>query len=86
MAVLFERLFYFLEDNAAGEQGVAVFDELEKFKSHLLIDQMHRHFGQTAPGGVHIPESFFVRSELTTGVQIADLAAYVISWASACPA
>ena len=27
-----------------------------------------------------IPEPFFVHSELTTGVQIADLVAYVISW------
>ncbi len=83
-AYLFERFFYFLEDNAAGEQGVVVFDELEKSKSHLLIDQMHRYFGQTAVGrhraGRIIPEPFFVHSELTTGVQIADLVAYVISW------
>ena len=27
-----------------------------------------------------IPEPFFVHSDLTTGVQIADLFAYVISW------
>ena len=27
-----------------------------------------------------IPEPFFVHSDLTTGVQIADLLAYVISW------
>ena len=27
-----------------------------------------------------IPEPFFVHSDLTTGVQIADLVAYVISW------
>ena len=83
-AYLFERFFYFLEDAAAGEQGVVVFDELEKSKSHLLIDQMHRYFAQTAVGrhraGRIIPEPFFVHSDLTTGVQIADLVAYVISW------
>ena len=83
-AYLFERFFYFLEDNAPGEQGVVVFDELEKSKSHLLIDQMHRYFAQTAVGRHRasriIPEPFFVHSELTTGVQIADLVAYVISW------
>ncbi len=61
-----------------------VFDELEKSQSHLLIDQMHRHFEDTAVGQERssriIPEPFFVHSELTTGVQIADLVAYVISW------
>jgi len=83
-AYLFERFFYFLEDNTAGEQGIVVFDEIEKSKSHLLIDQMHRYFAQTAVGRHRasriIPEPFFVHSDLTTGVQIADLVAYVISW------
>ena len=83
-AYLFERFFYFLEDNAAEEQGIVVFDELEKSKSHLLIDQMHRYFVDTAVGRHRanriIPEPFFVHSDLTTGVQIADLVAYVISW------
>ncbi len=83
-AYLFERFFYFLEDNASDEQGIVVFDELEKSKSHLLIDQMHRYFEETAVGRHRasriIPEPFFVHSDLTTGVQIADLLAYVISW------
>ncbi len=60
-----------------------VFDELEKSKSHLLIEQMHRNFEQTAVGRHRasrtIPEPFFVHSDLTTGVQVADLLAYVIS-------
>lgn len=38
-AYLFERFFYFLEDNNSREQGIVVFDELEKSQSHLLIDQ-----------------------------------------------
>ena len=50
----------------------------------LLIDQMHRYFEETAVGRHRasriIPEPFFVHSDLTTGVQIADLLAYVISW------
>ena len=83
-AYLFERFFYCLEDNAAEEQGIVVFDELEKSKSHLLIDQMRRYFVNTAVGRYRanriIPEPFFVHSDLTTGVQIADLVAYVISW------
>ena len=76
-AYLFERFFYFLEDNAADEQGIVVFDELEKSKSHLLIDQMHRYFEETAVGRHRasriIPEPFFVHSDLTTGAHIADL-------------
>ena len=51
---------------------------------HILIDQAHRYFKDTATGrqraSLIIPEPFFVHSELTTGIQIADLAAYCISW------
>lgn len=92
-AYLFERFFYFLEDynspqpsagHAPAEHGIIVFDELEKTKSHLLIDQTHRYFKDTATGrrraSLVVPEPFFVHSDLTTGVQIADLAAYCISW------
>jgi hypothetical protein len=85
---LFERFFYFLEDETSEQhypqQGILVFDELEKTKSHLLIDQAHRYFKETATGRhratLIIPEPFFVHSDLTTGVQIADLAAYSMSW------
>jgi len=84
-AYLFERFFYFLEDRPNREhQGIVVFDELEKSKSHILIDQAHRYFKDSATGRLRssliIPEPFFVHSDLTTGVQIADLAAYTISW------
>ena len=87
-AYLFQRFFYFLEDESirAGtpQRGVIVFDELEKSRSHILIDQAHRYFTQTATGrsraNLIIPEPFFVHSDLTTGVQIADLLAYCISW------
>ena len=83
-AYLFERFFYFLEDSTVEEQGIVVFDELEKSQSHLLIDQMHQYFAATEVGRQRsnriIPEPFFVHSDLTTGVQIADLVAYVISW------
>jgi hypothetical protein len=83
-AYLFERFFYFLEDMARDEAGIIVFDELEKTKSHLLIDQTHRYFRDTAIGrqraNLIVPEPFFVHSDLTTGVQVADLIAYVVSW------
>ena len=83
-AFLFERFFYFLEDHDDREQGIVVFDELEKSQSHLLIDQMHRYFRNTRVGQQRsariFPEPLFVHSDRTTGIQIADLVAYVISW------
>jgi hypothetical protein len=83
-AYLFERFFYFLEDRRSQEHGVIVFDELEKTKSHILIGQTHAYFKDCAIGrhraGLIIPEPLFVHSDLTTGIQIADLIAYIISW------
>jgi len=83
-AYLFERFFYFLEDSGGEDLGVIVFDELEKSSSHILLDQMHRYFRETAKGRQRssriVPEAFFVHSDLTTGIQLADLAAYIVSW------
>jgi hypothetical protein len=81
-AYIFERYFYFLEDEE--QIGVVVFDELERTQSHLLVDQMARYFSRQGRGEVRagrvIPEPFFVHSHLTTGVQLADLVAYIIAW------
>ena len=83
-AYLFERYFYFLEDSTPDALGLVVFDELERVQSHILIEQMNRYFQDTWTGRTRssriIPEPFFVHSELTTGVQIADLIAYLLSW------
>jgi hypothetical protein len=83
-AYLFERFFYFLEDMGPDAFGVAVFDELEKIQSHLLVSQMDSYFKRTIRGrqraGRILPEPLFVHSDLTTGVQLADLAAYILSW------
>lgn len=83
-AYLFERFFYFLEDVGADALGLVVFDELERVQSHILIEQMNRYFQETWTGRTRssriIPEPFFVHSELTTGVQLADLVAYLLSW------
>ncbi len=81
---LFERFFRYLENCRSDEMGIVVFDELEKTQSHMLVDQMYRYFRDTAKG-MHrasrvIPEPFFVHSDLTTGVQLADIVAYIISW------
>jgi hypothetical protein len=83
-AYLFERFFYYLEDVGPSAYGIIVFDELEKIQSHLLVQQMDRYFKLTARGRQRssqiLPEPLFVHSDLTTGVQLADLVAYTISW------
>jgi len=83
-AYLFERFFYFLEDSDPRAMGIVVFDELEKVMSHILIDQMHGYFVGTLTGRRRaaqvVPEPLFVHSELTTGIQLADFVAYLISW------
>lgn len=81
---LFERYFYFLETLSRNERGLIVFDELEKTQSHILLQQMAAYFLGTRKGkyrsGRIVPEPFFVHSDLTTGVFLADLAAYIIGW------
>lgn len=89
-AFLFERFFYFLEDTDRKAMGLVVFDETEASKSIRLSEQMHRYFLRTAKGQARatqiIPEPLFVRSELTSGVQLADLLAYIVSWGFRSPA
>lgn len=83
-AYLFERFFYFLEDKKTMPSGIIVFDELEKSQSHILIGQLESYYKLTVKGRQRasqiIPEPFFVHSDLTTGIQLADLTAYIISW------
>ncbi len=83
-AFLFERFYYYLEDRSNEPMGAVVFDELEKSRCHLLVNQMETYFLKTAKGRMRssriIPEPFFVHSDLTTAVQIADLVAYITSW------
>lgn len=82
---LFERYFYFLETLPPRERGLIVFDELERSQSHVLIQQVAAYFlghetGRNRSSRV-VPEPLFVHSELTTGVFLADVAAYVLGWA-----
>lgn len=83
-AFLFERFFYYLEDRSGTEMGLVVFDELEKAKSRILIQQMEKYFLETEKGYQRssriVPEPFFVHSDLTTAVQLADIVAYCFNW------
>jgi hypothetical protein len=81
---LFERYFYFLETLPPRERGLVVFDELEKTKAHGLLQQMAAYFLGREDGRYRssriVPEPFFVHSDLTTGVFLADLTAYILGW------
>lgn len=61
-----------------------VFDELERQQSRRLINAMEDYFRETHRGRLRasqvIPQPFFVHSELTTGIQLADLACYILNW------
>ena len=81
---LFERYFYFLETLPPRERGLVVFDELDKAQCHGLLQQMGAYFLATETGRYRssriVPEPFFVHSDLTTGVFLADLTAYILGW------
>ncbi|WP_245990253.1 DUF3800 domain-containing protein [Litoreibacter meonggei] len=83
-AYLFERFFYFLNGFDEDPMGYVVFDELDKSASHILLNQVAEYFLKTKKGQTRsrliIPEPFFVHSDLTTMVQVADLIAYILSW------
>lgn len=84
-AFLFERVFGFLQAKGTPEEmGIMVFDELERTSCRLLIDRMARYFRETYRGRVRssriLPEPFFVHSDLTTAVGLADLFAYALNW------
>jgi hypothetical protein len=83
-AFLFERFYHFLDSDPAEPMGYLVFDELEKSACHLLLSQVARYFIRTQNGRARakriIPEPFFVHSDLTTLIQLADTIAYIIAW------
>ncbi len=83
---LFERFYHFLNPRPGPAKPMAtvVFDESEKQASQILLGQMERYFLHTNKGRARssliIPEPLFVRSDLTTIIQMTDLVAYVVSW------
>lgn len=83
-AYLFERFYAFLNNMPNDPMGYLVFDEIDKSASHILLGQVNRYFIRTKAGRTRsrliIPEPFFVHSDLTTIVQLADIVAYAISW------
>jgi hypothetical protein len=73
-----------MEAVSVEEMGLVVFDELEKAQCRILLGQLENYFLESEKGYERsariVPEPFFVHSDLTTVVQIADLVAYCLNW------
>lgn len=78
---LLERFFYFLESKQ--DHGLIVMDETEKSNDRRFVRRLHQYFLKTATGRYRtawiVPTPLFVSSDMTSGVQAADLCCYAIN-------
>lgn len=79
---LFERYFYFLEGQ--GCHGLLVLDETEKLSDRRFVRRMETYFEKTATGrnraSCIVPVPLFVASDMSYGVQAADICLYCLNW------
>ena len=78
---LFERFFYFLEAQKA--HGLIVMDESDKEDDKRFVAKAERYFLNTSTGRQRtawiVPSPLFVSSDMSVGVQAADLCLYCIN-------
>lgn len=83
-AYLFQRIHCHVCDQEDAAHGVLIFDEQDPALSLRLMDQIRKYFQETDRGQQRaermIPMPFFVHSDLTPAIQIADLVAYIVNW------
>lgn len=79
---LFERYYYFLESR--DELGLLIMDESDKTEDRRFVRRMQDYFTRTQTGRLRadriIPAPLFVASDMSVGVQAADIALYCINW------
>lgn len=77
-----ERFFYFLE--AQKEHGLFVMDQTEKQQDKRFVKRLQDYYTKTQTGISRtqwiVPSPLFVDSEMSVGVQAADLCLYCINW------
>jgi hypothetical protein len=82
LVFLLERYFYFLESEK--RMGLLVMDGSEKQADRKLVRRMESYFTRTMPGRQRtqwiVPVPMFVESDMTYGVQVADLCIYCLNW------
>lgn len=85
---LLERYFYFLEQSR--EKGLLVMDESERMLDRDFVRRVERYFTATRAGRFRtsniVPVPFFVASDMTYPVQVADICIYAINWGFRLPA
>jgi len=81
-AFLLERFYYHLAERR--EHGVLVMDESDKSQDRGFVGRLHDYFTRTQVGRDRtewiVPSPFFVASDMSVGVQAADLVLYCINW------
>lgn len=79
---LLERFFYFLRDR--GQHGLLVMDQTEKTADSKFVDRLQSYFLRTQAGRERtewiVPTPLFVSSDMSIGVQAADILLYCINW------
>lgn len=79
---LFERFFYFLEEQR--QPGLLVMDETDRAQDRDFVRRMERYFSSTQTGKYRtqwiMPVPLFVSSDMAYGVQVADLCLYCVNW------
>lgn len=79
---LLERYYYMCE--YAKEMGLIVLDETEKIQDRRFVRMLERYFTGTLTGRYRstriVPSPFFVSSDMTYPVQVADVVVYALNW------
>jgi len=79
---LLERYFWFLEANQ--EHGLLVMDQTDKTEDRRFLNRIRDYFEKSQNGRRRakwiVPTPLFVDSELSAGVQAADICIYCVNW------
>ena len=79
---LLERYFWFLE--AQQEHGLLVMDQTDKTEDRRFLNRIRGYFEKSQNGRRRarwiVPTLLFVDSELSAGVQAADICIYCVNW------
>lgn len=81
LTFLFERFFYFLEDQESN--GLLVLDETDRVDDRRYLRRVERYFSSHERGKLHahriLPSPLFVGSEMSYAIQAADVIIYLIA-------
>lgn len=83
LTFLFERFYYFLEDQ--NSNGLLVLDETDRVDDRRYLRRMERYFSAHDKGRQHsgliLPSPLFTGSEMSYAIQAADVLIYILATA-----